>query len=126
MNEEKEPVFTDPEKWRFELYRQHTPSIINTYEQNKTEDEVGIFLLDLEDPIASKLAHLLIKDLETNENIATIIVKIETFLQYVEVLSAQKSAGFQIGVLFYIEETEVPVCVIAANGATFFAVQNLK
>lgn len=126
MNNKKEPVFTDPEEWRLELYSQNTSSIINTYKQNKTEDEVGVFLLDLNDPIANKLAYSLIKDLNTNENSITILVHMDTFMEYIKVLSAQKSNGFQIDGLIYKEDTEVPVCVIAANGATFFVVQNLK
>ena len=126
MNKEKEPVFNDPIEWRLELYSQNTSSIINTYKQNETENQVGLFLLDLNDPIANKLANSLIKDLNTNENTLTILVHIDTFMEYIKVLSAQKSNGFQIDGLIYKEETEVPVCVVAANGATFFAVQNLK
>jgi len=126
MNNEKEPVFSNPEEWRLELYSQNTSSIINTYKQNKTEDEIGVFLLDLNDPIANNLANLLIKDLNTNENSITILVHMDTFMEYIKVLSAQKSNGFRIDGLIYKEETEVPVCVVAANGATFFAVQNLK
>jgi hypothetical protein len=126
MNKEKEPVFNDPIEWRLELYSQNTSSIINTYKQNETENQVGLFLLDLNDPIANKLANSLIKDLNTNENTLTLLVHIDTFMEYIKVLSAQKSNGFQIDGLIYKEETEVPVCVVAANGATFFAVQNLK
>jgi hypothetical protein len=124
--EEQDKTFTDPEEWRLEVYRQQGPSIKETYEQKKTEDDVGIFLLDLNDPIARQITSSLIKDFDGNENTIIVLVRIETFLQYVRGLATKKCKGFQIGGLSYKEENEVPVCVIAANGATFFAVQNLK
>lgn len=126
MSKENEPKFTDPEEWRLELYRQHNLSIIDTYKQNKTEDEVGVLLLDLHDPIANQLASPLLKDSKIKEDSLTLVVHIDTFMNCIKFLAAQKSNGFQISNLIYKEETEVPVCVVAANGATFFAVQNLK
>lgn len=126
MTKENEPKFTDPEEWRLELYRQHNLSIIDTYKQNKTEDEVGVLLLDLHDPIANQLASPLLKDSKIREDSLTLVVHIDTFMNCIKFLAAQKSNGFQISNLIYKEETEVPVCVVAANGATFFAVQNLK
>ena len=126
MSKENEPKFTDPEEWRLELYRQHNLSIIDTYKQNKTEDEVGVLLLDLHDPIANQLASPLLKDSKIKEDSLTLVVHIDTFMNCIKFLAAQKSNGFQISNLIYKEETEVPVCVVAAKGATFFAVQNLK
>ena len=126
MTTDNEPIFNDPEEWRLELYRQHNLSIINTYKQNKTEDEVGILLLDLHDPIADQLANALLKDSKIKEDFLTLVVHLDTFMNCIKFLASQKSNGFQISALIYKEETEVPVCVIAANGATFFAIQNLK
>ena len=126
MTKENEPIFTDPEEWRLELYSQNTSSIINTYKQNLTEDEVGILLLDLHDPIANQLANPLLKDSKITEDSLTLVVHIDTFMECIKFLAAQKTTGFQISSLIYKEETEVPICVVAANGATFFAIQNLK
>ena len=129
MNKEDKPIFTDPEDWRLELYSQHNSSIITTYKQykNKTKNEkVGVFLLDLKNRIANELAVALTKDTKFNGDCLTLVIHMDTFMKCIKFLAAQKSNGFQISGLTYEEETEVPVCVVAANGATFFAVQNLK
>ena len=126
MTEETEPVFTDPEKWRAELYRQNLSSIIKLYEDNKTEDDVGVFLLDLLDPVAKHLANALTEDTNIDSHSLSLILHLDKFMKCIGFLSAQKPNGFQIGNLLYREETEVPICVVAANGATFFAVQNMK
>lgn len=126
MSKENEPIFTDPEEWRLELYRQNTSSIINTYKQNKNNDQAGILLLDLHDPIAFQLANALLGDSKISGDSLTLVVHVDTFVNCVKALASQKSKGFQISNLTYEEETEVPLCVVAANGATFFAIQYLK
>mgnify|MGYP001474302603 CR=1 FL=1 len=42
MTIDKDKVFSDPEEWRLELYRQHFNSIVETYKKNSTNDEIFI------------------------------------------------------------------------------------
>ena len=59
-------------------------------------------------------------EIDGSLEIDEITAKIDTFLKYAQILEDQKNN------LAYREETEVPLCIVAAGGVTFFAIQDLK
>ena len=119
-------IFKDANRWRMHLFSENTKIIQNLYRENNTGEEIGGLVLDLRDKFALAIKDALANDLKTDQNTLNLVISIPTMNRVVSVLSEQKKHGFELGQLIYNEMNEVPVCVVAASGATFFAIKNLK
>ena len=119
-------IFKDANRWRMHLFSENTKVIQDLYRENYRGDEIGGLVLDLRDKFASAIKDALANDLKTDQNTLNLVISIPTMNRVISVLSEQKKYGFELGQLIYDEMNEVPVCVIAASGATFFAIKNLK
>jgi len=121
--------FNDPIEWRLELYKQNQDQINNSYKSyqlKSSNSDAGIFICDKKDNIGLAIVKALIPEYKGNENTITFAVSISRFNHILNVLNKQKVNGFKMGDLIYDDKTEIPLCVIAANGTTFFAIQHLK
>jgi len=121
-----EPVFHNAEEWRLHLYSQNEEAIFNLYKQNSESGDFAVLVLDLRDKFAKALKNFLISELEVNENTLNLVIHTSMLEKVIGVLNEQRKHGFTLGSLIYDDQKEVAVCVVAAAGATFFAVQNLK
>ena len=119
-------IFKDANRWRMHLFSENTKVIQDLYRENYRGEEIGGLVLDLRDKFASAIKDALANDAKTDQNTLNLVISIPTMNRVISVLSEQKKYGFELGQLIYDEMNEVPVCVIAASGATFFAIKNLK
>ena len=119
-------IFKDANRWRMHLFSENTKIIQDLYRDNYNGEEIGGLVLDLRDKFALAIKDALANDLKTDQNTLNLVISIPTMNRVMSVLNEQKKHGFELGQLIYDEMTEVPVCVVAASGATFFAIKNLK
>ena len=116
-------VFTDPNEWRMELWRQNTTGVAKTIRDDVKirKENHGVFILHLKDQAASALASILLGNQKLDgQNTLIIAVELKTFVKYISILSSMD--GFKIPKTVLYEDG-FNCCVVAANGADFFSLR---
>lgn len=115
--------FSDPEEWRLHLFLENRKILVDLLNQHKQAGELAGLVLDLRDKFAKALKDALADDINVEQNTFNMVISMSALTRVISVLNDQREHGFQLGVLTYDNEKEIPVCVVAASGATFFAMK---
>ena len=115
--------FSDPEEWGLHLFLENQKILVDLLNQRKQAGELAGLVLDLRDKFAKALKDALADDINVEQNTFNLVISMSALTRVISVLNDQQEHGFQLGVLTYDNEKEIPVCVVAASGATFFAMK---
>jgi hypothetical protein len=114
-------VFTDPNEWRNELWRQNITGVIKTIKDDVriTKENHGVFILDLKDQAGIALSSILLENKKLDEaNTLIIAVELKTFVKWISILSDMN--GFKIRKPITLYDDGFNCCVVAASGAELF------
>jgi hypothetical protein len=114
-------IFTDPNEWRNELWRQNITGVVKTIKDDVriTKENHGVFILDLKDQAGSSLSSILLENKKLDEaNTLIIAVEVKTFVKWISILSDMD--GFKIRKPIILYDDGFNCCVVAASGAELF------